>query len=128
MEINLKDIKGHDEMRYRELNMSKSVHLYQEVNSINEEIETKFNFIIMPMNVYSILEGHPSFKEDTIDYEVGIYYVGDLLEFRCYVDLTLPKDQIILRYDKQTSRENKLNSILKDSEMINEMTIKVNDF
>ena len=44
----------------------------------------------------------------------GLLYVGDLMGFRCYLDMHHPPDTITLSYDKSIMRNNKIDSILND--------------
>jgi hypothetical protein len=65
------------------------------------------------MTVYNILEYNDSFM--SVKYESnenGPVLVGIVGEFKCYLDIHLPPNEILVSWDKQTSRDVKLESIL----------------
>jgi len=105
--------------------MNKDI-IFDKITSANNQQETKFNFIVVPVAIFNIIELHPSFKSIWIEPEIdGLVHVGYLGNLHCFVDMFLPPDQIVMRYDKQTERENKLNSILSNSQVVNEILIKI---
>lgn len=125
MEVDLTNVGiGHELSNY-DLNILKSGHLYQKIKETSNEY--KFNWIIMSVDVFNILELCSTFKHDKVDniMNEGIYSVGFLGEYECYVDLYSPSNSLIIKYDKQLSRDNKLKIILDDCNIINEISISV---
>lgn len=125
--IDLKNIGlGHELSNWDNV-VLRSGHLYQSL--IKENTERKFNYLIMSIDVYNIIETHSYFKNATTDGNKkeldSITYVGDIGEFKCYADIHMPIKSILMKYDKQISRDNKLESILNDSELINEVKFKI---
>ncbi len=115
---------GHSLNEY-EMCRLQSGTIYQYMSNLNKESKSEFNFIIMAMSVFNILEHHDSFKSVEVVYETGIYFAGTLYGFKCYIDIHLKSNEIIMKYDRQTSRENKLNDILGDSNTVNELKLFV---
>jgi hypothetical protein len=120
MKIDLNDIPiGIAETEF-ELNRLKSSKICKDISNINNGR----NYLIVPMSVYNILECHSLFIGSRIDNPTSIFKVGEIMGFDVYVDLYL-KNEIILSTDKQQMRENKINSILENTELINDISIDI---
>jgi hypothetical protein len=91
------------------------------LNRLNEN----YNFIIMPMSVFNILECDPRFSSCEIDNPTGIFKVGIFCGYDCYVDLYLTDNRIILSKDLQRMRENKINAILGTDELKKDLNIDI---
>jgi hypothetical protein len=121
MEIDLNKITyGQIESEYEE-NRLKSSTIYNSLNRLNEN----YNFIIMPMSVFNILECDPRFSSCEINNPTGIFKVGIFCGYDCYVDLYLTDNRIILSKDLQRMRENKINAILGTDELIKDLNIDI---
>lgn len=121
MEIDLNKITyGQIESEY-DMNRLKSSTIYNSLNRLNEN----YNFIIMPMSVFNILECDPRFSSCEIDNPTGIFKVGIFCGYDCYVDLYLTDNRIILSKDLQRMRENKINAILGTDELIKDLNIDI---
>jgi hypothetical protein len=121
MEIDLNKITyGQIESEY-DMNRLKSSTIYNSLNRLNEN----YNFIIMPMSVFNILECDPRFSSCEIDNPTGIFKVGIYCGYDCYVDLYLTDNRIILSKDLQRMRENKINAILGTGELIKDLNIDI---
>lgn len=121
MEIDLNKITyGQIESEYEE-NRLKSSTIYNSLNRLNEN----YNFIIMPMSVFNILECDPRFSSCEIDNPTGIFKVGIFCGYDCYVDLYLTDNRIILSKDLQRMRENKINAILGTDELKKDLNIDI---
>jgi len=121
MEINLNNIRyGQIENDY-DMNRLKSSNIYNSVNKLNDN----YNFIIMPMSVFNIIECDSRFSSCKIDNPTGIFKVGVWCGYDCYVDLYLTENKIILSKDLQRMRENKINAILGTDELIKDLNIDI---
>lgn len=99
-------------LSYRDEYRVKGNKLLTELNRINIKMSTKHNYIIIPMTVYNILEFNDNFLSVKYESGDGPVLVGTIGEFKCYLDIYLPPNEIIVSWDKQTSRDVKLESIL----------------
>ncbi len=125
-----------------DLNKDSNAHFYAETsfelaqlksNKLIKEIvmqrnKTGQNFMIVPMSIYNILESNISFKFATLDSlmnEDPLRHMGSINGIVVYLDLFLPSDSIILKYDKSIMRDNKINSILNGEELKEEIEITV---
>jgi hypothetical protein len=108
-------------MRLKSNKLIKEVQFYR----ISENLD--HNFMIIPMSIFNIIECSQHFKHSHIDATMssGILYVGDLLGFRCYLNMHQPSDTITLSYDKSIMRDNKIDSILNDDKLKKEIDITV---
>jgi len=122
MKIDLNKITyGQIESEYEE-NRLKSSTIYNSLNRFNEN----YNFIIMPMSVFNILECDPRFSSCEIgDNPTNIFKVGVWCGYDCYVDLYLTENKIILSRDLQRMRENKINAILGTDELKKDLNIDI---
>jgi len=81
------------------------------------------NFIIIPISVYNIIESNVEFKT-SIDSELSFpYKIGYLRGFELYLDIHLPPDKIIISWNKQELRNSKIESILGESNQLNDIEI-----
>jgi len=104
---------SHSHLSYKDEYIVKSNKLLTELNRINIKMNIKHNYIIIPMAVYNILEHNDNFKSTIYESGDGPVLVGTIGEFKCYLDIHLPPDEILVSWDKQTARDVKINSILK---------------
>jgi hypothetical protein len=103
-----------DHLSYKDEYRVKGNKLLTELNRMNIQMSTKHNYIIIPMTVYNILEQNDNFISAVYSPKgEGPVLVGKIGEFKCYLDIHLPANEILVSWDKQTAREVKLNSILK---------------
>ena len=100
-------------LSYKDEYRVKGNKLLTELNRMNIEMSVKHNYIIMPMTVYNILEFNDNFLPVIYEpNEKGPVLVGSIGEFKCYLDIHLPPNEILVSWDKQTARDVKLESIL----------------
>ncbi len=109
----------------------KSGRLITSINKINIErvleSKTKYNYIIIPISVYNIIECSDLFRAYKYsETEDGLKRVGTVGDYEIYLDIYLPSNEIILSWDKQTSRDIKINSILFSKDDSKEKRIKIN--
>lgn len=97
-----------------DLDRMKAGYIMKDINNLNNSCEIKYNYMIIPMHVYNILEHHPSFLSKKIkDSEPdGLWNVGSIFGYECYLDMYMSPDQISVFYDKQITRDLKIDSIL----------------
>jgi hypothetical protein len=112
MEIDLTDIPAGYVDNYMDEYQLKSSKLFKEINSINSKMNKKYNYIIIPMAIYNIIECDTRFKPTSISDELDLRKVGIIGDIECYLDIYLPPNQIIVSWDKQTTRDVKIDNIL----------------
>jgi len=96
------------------------------INKINDEMSIKYNYIIIPMTVYNIIECSDYFKSNKHDVlDNDLRKVGTIGGFECYLDIYLPPNEILISWDKSTSRDVKIESILSDKKSEKQKKIKV---
>jgi hypothetical protein len=127
MKIDLNDTpNGIAETTYENMRL-KSNKLIKEVQFYRNSENLDHNFMIIPMSIFNIIECNHNFKHSPINasMNLGILYVGDLLGLKCYLDVTQPPDTITLSYDKSIMRDNKIESILNNENLKQEIDITV---
>ncbi len=92
--------------------------LISELITINENFNPKRNYMIIPMRIFNIIENHESFNHlNLIDEKFkssNLYLIGMVCGIECYLDLEMVSNSIILTWNKQVSREIKLDSLLSN--------------
>lgn len=120
---------GHSENYLDEYKL-KSGRLITSINKINIERifqkKTKYNYIIIPISIYNIIECSDLFRAYKYsETEDGLKKVGSVGEYEIYLDIYLPSNEIVLSWDKQTSRDIKINSILFSHDDSKERKVKI---
>jgi hypothetical protein len=125
MEIDLTDIPiGYTENYVDEYKL-KSSKLIKDINSINSKMVKKYNYMIIPIYIYNIIEFDDRFKPSKINDIEVLRNVGSIGDVECYLDIYLPPDEIIMSWDKKTSRDVKLESILNGGIDEKEKRVKI---
>jgi hypothetical protein len=109
-----------------ELTQLKSNRLIKEV--VMQRNKTGQNFMIVPMSIYNILDVNHSFKFTALNSlmnEDTLRHMGSIYGIEVYLDLFSPSDTIILRYDKSVMRDNKIDAILNNDKLKEEIEITV---
>jgi hypothetical protein len=103
----------------------KSSCLLKELHNVTEN----YNYIIVPIAIYNMIENHDMFKGElkTI-YDNGLYFVGNWYHFKVHVDMLMQSNQILMMYDKQTTRDIKIDKILNNIKVNEELIIEVKGF
>lgn len=125
MRIDLTNVgNGHELSDYDMMHLRGS-HLYSSLVKSNFDMNSNFNYLVISMLIYNAIEQHPNFKAQPVGKIDDLCYVGFFGSFECYVDLHLPPRTIIMQYDKQVYRDNKIDSILNGVDIINKVKILV---
>jgi len=125
IDLNKDERLGYVETSF-ELSKLKSNKLIKEI--IMQRNKTGQNFMIVPMSIYNILEANDSFKFarlESLMSEELLRHMGSINGIEVYLDLFSPSDTITLRYDKSIMRDNKIDVILNDSKLKEEIEITV---
>lgn len=128
MVIDLTDVPIGVAETERELMKLKSGKLIRELININKFRTWKMNYLIIPPSILSIIELHQYFyPHGKVESDLeGLFQIGKIAEFDCYVDLYMDSKTIILQCDKQALRELRLESILGgESSEDDEIKIKI---
>jgi len=106
-----KEFSGYSES-YKDDYKLKSDKIFNEIKNINQSMNKKYNYIIIPVSIYNIIECDDRFKPYPFDIECDLRKIGVLGDIECYLDIHLPPDQILISWDKQTARDVKIDNIL----------------
>lgn len=124
------DLNKDDRLSYAETSFElaklKSNKLIKEI--VMQRNKTGQNFMIVPMSIYNIIEANNSFefaRLESLLSEDNLRHMGSIDGIEVYLDLFSPSDTITLRYDKSIMRDNKINAILNDSKLKEEIEITV---
>lgn len=106
-------------------NKIKSTKLLTYLNQVNIQMQQKYNFVLIPMTIYNIIENSEYFSKVEFEMNEGIKKVGYLGDFECYLDMYLPPDEILVSWDKSRSRDIKIENLLSNTILEKEKKIKV---
>lgn len=95
------------------------------IESLTRE-DLKYNCIFVSVYIYNIIENHKMFKP-RVHKDGNVYHVGEWLRFNVYVDLLLPINFILLKYDKEETRNIRIEKLLNGIEIEEEMVVEVKD-
>jgi hypothetical protein len=94
------------------------------LDGVKKFSDKEHNYLIVPMSVYNILQFSLLFKP--VPYDVaGLMHVGYILDFHVYLDMYMPPNEILISYDKSISRDNKLDVLLNNENVIKEKRVKI---
>lgn len=100
--------------------MSKIVKdIITEINNIN------YNYLIVPISILNVLDQDDRFQYLPFGDVSGITKVGNFMWYEVYLDILMPTGEILISYDKSISRDNKIDYILSDIEMLKEKRVKI---
>lgn len=124
MNIDLSKIGNGHELNGYERNVLLSGYVYNNIINVNREKRNKFNYLIVSVNVYNILENHQKFRRsDSTNPKDGIYFVGSLAEFDVYADVFADPNTVLLQYDKQERRDKRIDLLLNEKDFVEEVSI-----
>lgn len=86
--------------------------------------------LIISINILNILEMDERFIDDwrknTDSFLNGdIFKAGDICGFECYVDKFMNSDEILITYDKVKMRDNKIDYLLNNENLVEEKRVKI---
>jgi hypothetical protein len=125
IDLNKDERLGYAETSF-ELSKLKSNKLIKEI--VMQRNKTGQNFMIVPMSIYNILEANDSFvfaRLESLMSEELLRHMGSINGIEVYLDLFSPSDTITLRYDKSIMRDNKIDAILNNEKLKEEIEITV---
>ena len=96
-----------------------------EIKSILYNGANRYNYLIVPMDVYNILLFMDEFRIEDYGELNSPVKVGNLFGYEVYLDMFLPPGEIMLSYDKSIMRDNKLDQILNDAKPKKEINVKL---
>ena len=105
--------------------INKNVMVDDEIKSILLNGGNRYNYLIVPMDVYNILLFMKEFKIEDFGELSFPVKVGSLFMYEVFLDIHLPGGQIMLSYDKSIMRDNKIDQILEGVRPKKEIIVKL---
>ena len=90
------------------------------LNLVINEVDERYNYMIISAHVFNILEQTPGFYTDSMNkkFSNGIMKVGVYKFFDVYLDLLMPPNEILFYCDKASIRDQKLDMLLNGGDSI----------
>lgn len=88
--------------------------------------DDRYNYLIVPVAILNILDQDNRFVYSTYTQINGITKVGNFMWYEVYLDILMPPDQILIYCDKSITRDNKIDFLLGDDELLKEKRVNVN--
>ena len=100
--------------------MSKIVKdIITEINNIN------YNYLIVPISILNVLDQDDRFQYLPFGDVSGITKVGNFMWYEVYLDVLMPPNEILIYCDKSIMRDNKIDFLLDDTELLKEKRVSI---
>lgn len=90
---------------------------------LNDE---RYNYLIVPIAILNILDQDNRFLYLPYGEINGLTKVGNFMWYEVYLDIMMPPDQILIYCDKSITRNNKIDFLLDDDELLKEKRVNLN--
>ena len=81
--------------------------------------------LIISINILNILEMDERFINTESFLNGDIFKAGDICGFECYVDKFMNRDEILITYNKVKMRDNKIDYLLNNENLVKEKRVKI---
>ena len=81
--------------------------------------------LIISINILNILEMDERFINTESFFNGDIFKAGDICGFECYVDKFMNRDEILITYNKVKMRDNKIDYLLNNDNLVEEKRVKI---
>ena len=94
-----------------------------EVTSHLDDI--RYNYLIIPISILNILDQDSRFKYSQFGEVYGLTKVGHFMWYEVYLDILMPPNEILIYCDKSIMRDNKIDFLLDDTELLKEKRVSI---
>lgn len=103
--------------------MKISEKISEVTSHLNDE---RYNYLIVPIAILNILDQDNRFLYLPYGEINGLTKVGNFMWYEVYLDIMMPPDQILIYCDKSITRNNKIDFLLDDDELLKEKRVNLN--
>lgn len=94
-----------------------------EVTSHLDDI--RYNYLIVPISILNILDQDSRFQYSPFGEVYGLTKVGNFMWYEVYLDVLIPPNEILIYCDKSIMRDNKIDFLLDDTELLKEKRVSI---
>lgn len=87
--------------------------------------DIRYNYLIVPISILNILDQDSRFQYSPFGEVCGITKVGNFMWYEVYLDILMPANEILIYCDKSIMRDNKIDFLLEDVELLREKRIQI---
>lgn len=87
--------------------------------------DIRYNYLIVPMSILNVLDQDSRFQYSPFGEVYGITKVGSFMWYEVYLDILMPANEILIYCDKSIMRDNKIDFLLEDVELLREKRIQI---
>lgn len=87
--------------------------------------DIRYNYLIVPMSILNVLDQDSRFQYSPFGEVYGITKVGNFMWYEVYLDILMPPNEILIYCDKSIMRNNKIDFLLEDVELLREKRIQI---
>ena len=87
--------------------------------------DIRYNYLIVPMSILNVLDQDSRFQYSPFGEVYGITKVGNFMWYEVYLDILMPGNEILIYCDKSIMRDNKIDFLLEDVELLREKRIQI---
>ena len=88
--------------------------------------DDRYNYLIVPISVLNILDQDNRFIYSPYSQINGITKVGNFMWYEVYLDILMPPTEILIYCDRSITRNNKIDFLLNDDELLKEKRVNIN--
>jgi hypothetical protein len=103
------------------------MEIKEKISNLTDQLnDDRYNYLIIPIAVLNILDQDNRFLYSDFKGEVvGITKIGNFMWYEVYLDILMPPDEIIVYCDRAITRNNKIDFLLNDDELLKEKRINL---
>lgn len=105
----------------------KYMELNEKISIVTDQLnDDRYNCLIVPIAVLNIIDQDNRFLYSKITGELGgLTKVGNFMWYEVYLDILMPPNEILIYCDRSITRNNKIDFLLGDDELLKEKRINL---
>ena len=88
--------------------------------------DERYNYLIVPISILNIIDLDSRFSYLPFGEVYGLTKVGNFMWYEVYLDIMMPPNEILIYCDRSITRDNKIDFILNDDELLKEKRVNLN--
>jgi hypothetical protein len=100
--------------------------LSKEISKVTSHLnDMRYNYLIVPIDILNIIDQDSRFIYYPFGEVYGITKVGNFMWYEVYLDILMPPSEILVYCDKSVIRDNKIDFILNDTDILKEKRVSI---
>lgn len=104
----------------------KYMKIKEKISIVTDQLDDdRYNYLIVPIAVLNIIDQDNRFLYSTYGEINGLTKVGNFMWYEVYLDILMPPNEILIYCDRSITRNNKIDFLLGDDELLKEKRINL---